>query len=101
MEEIFDELLLICINEDIVCLRQACEILGVNYDKVTEYCLTDIEMSQRLVIFVNVCRHHALEKFYKGEISKIETDDLVYEADELIAIYSNLSTLPVDENLGD
>jgi len=101
LEEIFDELLLICINEDIVSLRQACEILGLNFDKVTEYCLSDIEMAQRLVIFLNVCRHHALEKFYKGEISKIETDDLVLEANELIVIYSTLSALPVDENLGD
>lgn len=96
MEEIFGELLVICISNEILSLRQACELLGANYDKIIEYCFTDFEMSQRLVLCASVIRGNVLEKFYHGELSKNASDALIEEADDLIKIYSTIPS-PMEE----
>ena len=82
-------LLQACVSEEIVSLEQACEILGLNLDKILEYSITDQDALGILRLCVGMLKSHVHKKFYEGHLSKSNADQLILSLEDVELIYLN------------
>lgn len=97
MDEIFEELLKVCMCQDVDTIGAACKILGVNCIKIFDYAATDSDARDLLRICCGSCKCRVLEKYYLGSMSKNDADLLIGELDILLEIYLKV---PIDTSEG-
>lgn len=94
MEEIFEMLLQLCMNEDVTSLEVACIALGLNFEKILEYSTQDQDAQTVLKMCCSMLKDHVHAKFYNGTLAKNEADNLIAALEDIVEIYLNVSLQP-------
>ena len=97
MLELYEMLLQLCFNEEVLSLEAACVGLGLNIEKILEYSATDQDAQSILKMICSTLKSHVHEQFFKGNISRVEAGDLIADLDDIIEIYLSMPIQPPTE----
>ena len=98
MEELYETLMNYCIYNDITSLEDVCKGIGINFDKILEYSLSDKDARDQLKLCCLVIVGRLKNKYFEGSISKNECDRLIAELEIIEEVYLNAS---IDSSQGD